>query len=193
MAVVKALARKDFAFFLEVNFFQVLPCYFRNGNFVKMTNLRKCEHILFIQLMDSSDSQKDITAKLANLSFGNIDAIKRYLGLDSYDSVVVVLVVAAGSREEAGISEAEVARRTEFTRSKANRLLKRLSDTGHLDVISDSYPRRFRYNFHYAEAAYEDASEAERQRLTKAVVDNSIEAMITLYQVWAVAHFDKVP
>lgn len=139
-----------------------------------------------------SDNDKSVSVALAALTFGNITNIKKYLNLESYDAVAVVLRVASASGGDDGLAEAQLSTELGISRPTVNRMLKRLVDTQHLVVIKGSSPRRCVYRFEFPQDHYGDDAKRKRHGLQKKMLDRTVRHMLSVYRIWEAAHFDDV-
>jgi predicted transcriptional regulator len=141
--------------------------------------------------MNSNQQSKFVHIGISEMIFDNVNAVKKYLKLDSYDAAVVVLRVAAASGKNGGISEAQLARELSFTRATMNRIIKRLTDTGHIVMVPRSSPRHYRYNFEFGNATYGDEAQRERALLANTIIDKNIAGLLTIIGDWKASQFEN--
>lgn len=143
-------------------------------------------------LMSESRTQDDeIGTELSDMIFDNVNLARNYLGLDDYDSTVVVLRISAASGAEGGLTERQVSDQLRLSRSSTNRILQRLLDLGHISIISNTSPRRFIYTNKRALQLYGETESRRRRQAHVDVINRSLAALLTIFWQMQDSQFDQ--
>lgn len=135
--------------------------------------------------------EKAIDIQLSKLVFGNIQDVKTYLKLDSYDRAVIVIKIMSESESGYGMSELQLVRELNFSRATMNRILNRLVDIGAIKVVPGIKPRRYVYNFNFGTSTYGDNWVEERDGLRKRISERCVRTLLCIFYAWRHSQFEK--
>lgn len=122
--------------------------------------------------------------------FDTVNLAKMYFGLKDYDSTVVVLKISASSRS-GGITERALSDELMFSRSSMNRILLRLVDLGHIEVISNTSPRRYVYTNRRIVHVHRQGEATKRRRAHFNVINRTVLSLLTIFLKMQYSQFDQ--
>jgi predicted transcriptional regulator len=142
-------------------------------------------------MIENRTQDDEIGTELSDFLFDSINLARNYLGLEDYDSTVVVLRISAASGAEGGLTERQISDELQFSRSTVNRILQRLMDLGHIEAISNTSPRRYVYTNKRALQLYGETEGRRRRQAHVDVINRSIAALLTIFWQMQDAQFDQ--